>query len=123
MKYISTPEIGLEQAKAIIFGSPMQQDTDAKTEALIRLSVHAHDWCQVQDLCLQLLESEVADIRQAAVCAIGNIPRVHKQIDLARVLEAFKRVSTKHPELDPHIEDSLDWLGRFLGDFSIRRNW
>ena len=79
--------------------------------ALVNVAYHDADWLWVQERCLGFVRDDVAAVRQIAVTCLGHAARVHRRLDLARVLPALDELA-RDPEVQ--VEDALDDTRTFV---------
>jgi hypothetical protein len=100
--------ISREEAEAA-FAS---DDSERIAFALVNAAFHDADWRWVQERCLGFARDDVAAVRQIAVTCLGHVARVHRRLDLERVLPALDELSG-----DPQVQvgDALDDIRMFVG--------
>lgn len=100
------PRRRLEQILAE--GSP-----DDVPQALVSAAFHEPDWQWVQDWCLRLSEHPDQNVRRVAVIALGHLARIHRRLDLDRVLPTLA-ARADEPELAGTVEDTLEDIRMFI---------
>jgi hypothetical protein len=80
--------------------------------ALVAVALHESDWRWVQERCLVFARDDVATVRQVAVTCLGHVARIHRRLDLERVLPALDELS-RDPEVQ--VGDALDDVRMFVG--------
>src|SRR5919205_72563 len=68
-------------------------DPERISRALVNVAFYDDDWRWVQEQCLGFTRNDVAAVRQIAVTCLGHVGRVHRRLDLERVLPAFDELS------------------------------
>jgi hypothetical protein len=79
--------------------------------ALVNVAFHDPDWHWVQDKCLGFAHSDIAAVRQIALTCLGHVARIHRQLDLERVLPILDELS-RDPEVQ--VDDTLDDIQIFM---------
>jgi len=87
-------------------------DPELIAHALVRVAFHDTDWRWGQERCLGFARAAVAAVRQIAVTCLGHVARVHRQLDLDRVLPALDELA-RDPEVQ--VDDALDDIRMFVG--------
>ena len=87
-------------------------DSERIARALVNVAFHEADWRWVQERCLGFARHDVAAVRQIAVTCLGHVARIHRRLDLERVLPALDELSCD-PEVQ--VEDALDDIRMFVG--------
>jgi hypothetical protein len=87
-------------------------DSEEITLALVSVAFHDPDWRWVQDQCLHFAQHDVANVRQVAATCLGHVARIHRQLDLEKVLPVLQELS-HDPEIQ--VEDALDDIQMFVG--------
>lgn len=108
LTYQEPHPISREEAEAAFASS----DPERITRALVGVAFHDSDWRWVQEKCLGFARDDVAAVRQIAVTCLGHVARVHRQIDLERVLPVLGELS-RDPEVQ--VDDALDDIQMFAG--------
>lgn len=90
-------------------------------DALIRVTFHESDWRWAQEHCLSLLKHPQKEIRQLAVTCIGHIARIHRRIDISKVVPALKRLQSD-PDVGGHADDALSDIEMFARADRIARH-
>jgi hypothetical protein len=83
-------------------------------DALIAVALNDPDWHWVQEICLRFATSSDTSIRAICATSLGHIARIHRQLDLARVLPVLKAM-TSDPETAGYAESALDDIEMFIG--------
>ena len=87
---------------------------DAETVMLLlRLANTEGDWEWNQNLCLSYANSPSSEIRRAAVQGLGDVARLHGQLDVPKVKAALMAL-WEHQELRGTIEDALGDIQVFV---------
>jgi hypothetical protein len=79
---------------------------------LIGSALHDPEWHSVQDLCLELLDSDDPTIAATAVTCLGHLARLHGEIDKDRVVPAITALAD-HPVIGKRVPDALDDIEMF----------
>lgn len=82
-------------------------------DALLAIALHDSDWRWVQDQCLRSLRHPDEQVRALAVTCLGHVARIHRRLDLDRVLPVLAELQTD-PALTGRVEDALDDFDVFL---------
>jgi hypothetical protein len=85
--------------------------------ALVSVAFHHADWRWVQDKCLDLARSDIASVRQIAVTCLGHVARIHRKLELEKVLPVLDELSNDH---EVHVGDVLDDIQMFM-NIELRR--
>jgi hypothetical protein len=80
---------------------------------IIRAAHHVEDWRWVEERALQLLQSADVEVRGAAVTALGHLARIHRRLDLERVVPALAALRND-PALEGRVEDAMDDIRTFI---------
>ena len=96
-------KLGRSRALRLLGGS----DQPARSRAIISLALHDKDWRWVQNLCLSLLDDPNPDIRASALLGLGHVARLHRRLDLERVLPRV-RASSGDSRLAPRVLELLE---------------
>ena len=108
LTYEQPHPISREEAEAA-FAS---DDPERIARVLVNVAFHDADWRWVQERCLGFVRDDVAAVRQIAVTCLGHLARIHRQLDLERVLPALDELS-RDPAVQ--IDDALDDIQMFIG--------
>lgn len=81
--------------------------------ALLRISFNEPDWRWVQEKCLQFLSSKDSNVRGLAVTCLGHLARIHKQLDLHKILPVLENLRHE-PRIRGRVEDTLDDIETFI---------
>ncbi len=104
-RYEEIEPIDRERALAALQGG----DTRKRCHALLALSMHDPDWRFVQELALGILQAgDEPEVVATAVQALGNLARIHGQLDLERVLPVLQTLDTSHPYVAGDLNDAYD---------------
>ena len=109
MRYVAVEPISRQEAEAA-FTSGVSH---AICDALVRLVYHDPDGKWLQEKCIEMSENSDAEVAGLAVTCLGHLARIHRTLDLERVLPILKRVRT-NPELAGRAEDALDDIETYL---------
>lgn len=89
------------------------EDSEAICRTLVGVAFHDPDRRWVEDWCLKFCDSPNADVRSLTVTCLGHLARIHRELDLQRVLPVLRRLSAD-PEIAGYVEDAMDDLKLFL---------
>jgi hypothetical protein len=88
-------------------------DSTSRVDALLALAFYDSDWRWVQDRCLSMLDDPHVDVRAMAALCFGHLARIHRQLDLDRVIPALKAVLDT-PVVGAKARDALDDIEVFI---------
>lgn len=108
LTYQEPHPISREEANAA-FAS---HDPERIAHALVNVAFHDADWRWVQEKCLGFAQADVAAVRQIAVTCLGHVARVHRCLDLDRVLPTLDELSR---DSEVQVGDALDDIQMFVG--------
>jgi hypothetical protein len=86
----------------------------ARMDALLSLALYDPDWRLAQDRCLALLDDPDSDVVATAILGLAHVARLHRVLDLERVLPQLDRLRSQ-PALLGRVEDALDDIAVFIG--------
>lgn len=81
-------------------------------DALLSVALYDEDWKWSQDQCLHFLNHSDPDVRCMAVIGLRHIVRIHRQLDLERVINSLKNC-LQDEKIAGEVQDSIDdiqWL-------------
>ena len=107
LTYIEPHPITREEAEAAF----VSDDSKEIAFALVNVAFHDPDWRWVQEKCLTLVRSDIAALRQVAVTCLGHVARIHRKLDLEKVLPVLDEL-LHDPEVQ--VEDALDDIQMFM---------
>ncbi len=85
------------------------------SQTLVTLALYASDWKPVEQYCLQFLEYPDAGVRRVAATCLGHLARLHKKLDLDRVLPAlYKRFADPDKYVAGAADDALGDIEIFM---------
>jgi HEAT repeat protein len=87
---------------------------ELRSEAILSLALYDRDWKDVQERCLTLIQDDNKDVASTAVLALGHLARLHKQLDVPRVVAALQTAAAD-PILAGRVADALDDIEIFVG--------
>jgi hypothetical protein len=87
--------------------------SDETAHAIISAAFYEPDWRWVQDWCLRFTEHTDSNVRLVAVVALGHLARIHRTLDLERVLPVLAR-KADDVELAGTVENTLDDIRQFI---------
>jgi hypothetical protein len=88
-------------------------DGPTRAAALVSLAFHESDWRWVQDQCLSLFSDGDPGVRATAALCLGHIARIHRRLDLDRVLPALHRLQDD-PNAGWQVADVMDDIDTYL---------
>lgn len=88
-------------------------DGPTRARAVLALALHDSDWLWTQNLSLSLFDDPDAGVRGAAALALGHIARIHRQLELEKVLPALLRLRDD-VAAGWRAQDALDDIDTFL---------
>ena len=65
---------------------------DTICDALVRITYHDPDWRWVQEKCLELAGHADPQVAGLAVTCLGHLARIHRVLDLEKVLPTLRRL-------------------------------
>jgi hypothetical protein len=89
-------------------------DTMAICHALVGVTFHDPDRQWVEEWCLTFCESPDPELRQLAATCLGHLARIHRSLDLERVLPVLRRLSAD-PLVSGSVDTAMDDIEQFLG--------
>lgn len=89
-------------------------DDDAVQEALVGLALHDEDGTWVQDQCLALKDHPSWQVRATAMTCLGHIARIHRSIDIDRVLPVL-RSAMNDPRIAGYAEQAIEDIEIYVG--------
>jgi hypothetical protein len=84
-------------------------------DALTRVTFNESDWRWVQEKCLHFINSSYPDVRGLAVTCLGHLARIHRKLDLKKVLPLLKNLQND-TEVSGRVEDAFDDIETFVGN-------
>jgi SpoVK/Ycf46/Vps4 family AAA+-type ATPase len=113
LRYEPILRLGREEAKRqLLLGGT------AAAHAIYSIALHDPDASFAEEACLAALSSDDADLRYAAVGAIGEMTvYAGRNIDFGSVEAKLLELRNLHPELTARIQDALDDF-----EFALNRN-
>jgi hypothetical protein len=88
-------------------------DSHARINALLAMAYHEPDWRWVQDQCLAMLHDPHVDVRAMAALCLGHVARLHRRLDLDRVLPALTALLPAEI-VGSRARDALDDIETFI---------
>lgn len=113
MRYWEPQPISRADARAVFASG----DAERISRTLVRLAYHDPDWTWVQNQCLRFLEASDPMVVTAAATSLGHLARMHRQLDLARVLPALQSLLGDE-EVAGFAEDALLDISHFMPEAS-----
>lgn len=84
-------------------------------DALVRLTYHDSDHKWVENQCVEFVRHPNVEVRGLALTCLEHLARIHRQLDLNRVVPLLKVLSSD-PEVGQRAQDALDDIRTFMGD-------
>ncbi len=85
-----------------------------KVETLLHAIFNIDDWKWLQDLCIQTSSSDDEDLSGLSLTGLGHIARMHKQIELEKVIPFLKKIIDDNNHLSGRASDALDDIETFI---------
>ena len=82
-------------------------------DALVRVTFNDSDWRWIQEKCLLFINSSYPDVRGLAVTCLGHLARIHRKLDLKKVLPLLKNLRND-AEVSGRVEDAFDDIETFV---------
>ena len=95
MQYQEIPEL----TRIEIENELKSQDTRRQITALLSAALYQPDREWVEDRCVRFLKSPSMDLKYAAIVSISHLARLHRQLNLERVIPLLDGVAAKEPDL------------------------
>jgi hypothetical protein len=89
------------------------RDSRAAAEALIRMALCESDWEWAEHVCLTALKDDRAEVKVAALTALGHLARRFRTLHLDVVLPSIKNLLMEAPYRGA-AEDALDDIAVFI---------
>ncbi|WP_026993023.1 hypothetical protein [Flavobacterium subsaxonicum] len=86
--------------------------SDAIVRAIVGAVNGIDDWVWLQDLCWKYTDHPDFWVANAAIRGLGDIARLHKTLDEAKIMENFNKISSVR--LQSSIKDALEDIEIFL---------
>lgn len=110
MKYVPLESVGFIEAQRYI---EREEHSELDKALMLQRAVSGDsDWIWLQNTALGLVNGEDPNARIIAIRAFGDIARIHRLLNLERVLPALQKI--EDPELQGYVEDTIDDLRVFL---------
>ncbi|MET0233015.1 MAG: hypothetical protein ABW224_00080 [Kibdelosporangium sp.] len=110
MRYVASGQAD----RAALAAALAANDVVGITDGLLGLTNHDPDWRWVQEQCLALLAHPDKDVRGLAATCLGHLARIHRTIDLDKVVPALRQRSAD-PAIAGQIEDALEDIEMYVG--------
>ncbi len=91
-------------------------------EALVALSLNEPDGEWAQEVCLTFAASSDASIRAIAATCLGHLARIHRALDLNKVVPVLKNMM-QDAEIAGYVETALDDIKMFMDRRTVERIW
>ena len=82
-------------------------------DALLRITFNDSDWHWVQEKCLYFINSHSSDVRGLAITCLGHLARIHRKLDLKKVLPLLKNLQNDS-QVSGRVEDVFDDIKTFV---------
>ena len=92
-------------------------NSEAICNALVSIAYHDPDWRWVQNRCLLFCKHPDPMVRGLATTCIGHLARIHKVLDLPKVIRILKELQSDS-EISGRAQDAMDDIKMFLDDKS-----
>ena len=89
-------------------------DPSIVNPAFFDLAFNDDDWRWVQEQCIRLSVHPVWNIRAAAATALGHLARIHRQLDVDRVLPILQRLKQESSEAASSAHHALSDVLQFV---------
>jgi hypothetical protein len=109
MQYREITPVDRHEAEAIFD----QDDLDIIRLTLLRVAYHEPDYVWAQDCCLRFCNHQDSQVRSVAALCLGHIARIHRQLDLNKVMPVLRRLLTDELTAG-RAEDALDDIKRYI---------
>ncbi|MEO7659498.1 MAG: hypothetical protein ABIV48_07775 [Pyrinomonadaceae bacterium] len=109
--YQEVPTISREDAETAFSSGVAERICDA----LVRVTFNDSDWRWVQERCLFLINSSDPEVRGLAVTCLGHLARIHKNLDLNKVLPILENLRS-NADIGGKVEDALDDIETFVSN-------
>lgn len=87
-------------------------DTYALCQSLLRIALHEEDWAWALDHLARFLLHSNPEVRSVAVASIGYLVRIHRGIDVRRVLPALYALQAD-ASVAARVRDTLEDIRQF----------
>ena len=111
MKY-EAPRVLTKEEAEDVFATGTPHDICG---ALVSAALNEEDWSWVQEKCLAFAAHEESSVRAIAATCLGHVARIHRKLDLNRVLPALETLR-KDPATSGYAETALDDIGMYIRD-------
>jgi len=88
-------------------------DTPTICQTLVSVAFNEPDWKKTQELFLEFLEHEDADIRGVSATCLWHLARIHCHLDKEKVVSALNK-HANDPQISGQVSDALDDIKLFL---------
>jgi hypothetical protein len=116
LRYVEVEPITRQEAE-VAFSSAVSGEIRS---ALIRLVYHDPDWRWLQEKCIEMSKASDSEVAGLAVTCLGHLARIHRTLDLERVLPILKKL-LGNPKISGRVEDALDDIETYL-DVKVERS-
>jgi hypothetical protein len=113
MKYVEDElcPISREEATEVL---AHDDDTYSTCQSLLRIALHEEEWAwALERLACHLLHAN-PEVRSVAVSSIGYLVRIHRGIDVSRVLPVLYALQAD-AYVAPRVRDTLEDIRQFAG--------
>src|SRR5688572_23858792 len=110
MEYHEVDPISREEALTAFASN----DPELVCTTLVQVAYYDPDWQWVQEQCINFTKHPNLDICGLAVTCLGHIARIHRTLEIDKVLPILKELY-KNPKIAGLIDDTLDDFEIYLG--------
>ncbi|AKT42723.1 hypothetical protein [Chondromyces crocatus] len=110
MKYVNPEPVERERAEELLQHGSVEQIE----ETLVAITLSGEDWRWVQEKCFQCSRHPEWAVRAMSAVCFGHLARIHRTLDLARVLPRLEELS-KDPRTADYVENALSDIEIFMG--------
>jgi hypothetical protein len=109
VKYVSVIERDREEIEILLSSGYL----DDVCDGLLCAAYYDPDWRWVQERCLEKSYHADSVIRRLAATCLGHLARIHRKLDLERVLSRLVAMREDR-EVSGTVQDALDDIRHFL---------
>lgn len=111
MKEYHQPQ-NFDKDEAVIFLESC--DAQKVCNALVGIAYNCQDWEWVERQCLEYTKHPNNDVRALAVTCLGHVVRIHRKLNLDRVLPRLKELESDDL-ISGRVEDVYDDIETYIG--------
>jgi hypothetical protein len=101
--------VAKEQAEKVFQGNSSEEIV----HALLGVTEHAADWEWVEDRSLGFLDSQLPDVRNAAITCLGHLAQTRRKLNKPKILAALTK-KLADPECAGRAEDAIEDIEMFI---------